>query len=63
MKRFALFVGINTYRGNRLHCARADAEVLFKEFSKHYDVAKLLVDKKATPDAIVRELDNLQKQA
>ena len=63
MKRFALFVGINAYPGNRLHCARADAEVLHKEFSRHYDVAKLLVDKKATPDAIVGELDALQKKA
>lgn len=63
MKRFALFVGINAYPGNRLHCARADAEVLYKEFSRHYDVARLLVDKKATPNAIVRELDSLQKQA
>ncbi len=63
MKRLALFVGINTYPKNRLKCARADAEVLYNEFSKHYDVTKLLVDKKATWDMIISELDNLQKQA
>ena len=63
MKRLALFVGINVYPQNPLNCARADAEVLYKEFSRHYDVVKLLVDKKATPDMIIDELDILQKQA
>ncbi len=63
MKRLALFVGINTYPQDQLNCARADAEVLYNEFSRHYDVVKLLVDKQATPEMIVRKLDDLQKQA
>lgn len=63
MKRLALFVGINTYKKKRLNCARADAEVLHAEFSRHYDVTKLLVDKNATPEMIISELDDLQKQA
>lgn len=63
MKRLALFVGINAYPQNPLNCARADAEVLYNEFSRRYDVVKLLVDKNATPDMIINELDILQKQA
>lgn len=50
MKRFALFVGVNNYPGNRLKYARADAEVLRKRFAEYYDETRLLVDEEATKE-------------
>ena len=63
MKRFALFVGINTFPGNRLLYARADAEVMHSVFSECYDDTRLLVDRTASTEAILREMRALKRKA
>lgn len=61
MKRIAIFVGINAYPESPLRCARADAETLYREFRSRYDATKLLVDKEASPERIVGEIENFQR--
>ena len=61
MKRIALFVGINTYPESPLRCARADAETLYREFRGKYDAAKLLVDRDASLERIVGEIEDFQR--
>ena len=60
MKRLALFVGINTYPDSPLSCARADAEVLFREFKSRYDATSILTDREASPERIVHEIEKFQ---
>lgn len=61
MKRIAIFVGINAYPESPLRCARADAETLYREFRSKYDATKLLVDKEASPERIISEIEDYQK--
>lgn len=63
MKRFALFIGINSYAGSSLSCARADAEALHREFASRYDVARLLVDRQATSERIEEEVELIRRMA
>lgn len=61
MKRIAIFVGINTYPESPLRCARADAETLHREFRGKYDATKLLVDRNASPERVVSEIERCQR--
>lgn len=61
MKRLAIFVGINAYPDSPLRCAKADAEVLYHEFRPKYDATTLLLDRDASPECIVNEIEKYQK--
>ena len=61
MKRIAIFVGINAYPDSPLRCAKADAEALYNEFRTKYDATSLLLDRDASPECIVNEIEKYQK--
>ena len=63
MRRFALFIGINSYASSPLSCARADAEALHREFASRYDVTRLLVDRQATCERIAQEVELVRRMA